>query len=72
MALSPQENGAHFMGLTKTPNRCIMSIEKGKTISGYAKDIRLLKNNAKALTGWRYFFMVNANNSNKIIINVIM
>ena len=45
-----------------------MEIEKRQDRSGYAKNIDLLKNNVKALVGWRYFFMVNAKRSNKIII----
>ena len=45
--------------------------KKGKTLNGYAKTMNYLKNNVIALGGWRYFFMVNANNS-RVIINVIM
>lgn len=49
-----------------------MNIEKGKTINGYAKTSRLFRKITLMLCkGWRYFFMVNANESNKIIIKDI-
>ena len=48
-----------------------MRIEKGKTSNGYAKTKVLLKNNANALDGWRYFFM-EITISNKVIIKQIM
>ena len=44
-----------------------MNIEKGKTSNGYAKTKVLLKNNAIALDGWRYFFMVMINTIKEII-----
>ena len=44
-----------------------MNIEKGKASNGYAKTKVLLKNNAIALDGWRYFFM-EITISNKVII----
>ncbi len=53
--------------LTKRKNLYIMKIEKGKTSNGYAKTMDYLRNNAKALVGWRYFFM-EITKSNKIII----
>ena len=49
-----------------------MNIEKGKTSNGYAKDSLFFKITLLALVGWRYFFMVNANESNNIIIKEIM
>ena len=44
---------------------------KGKTSNGYAKTKVSLKNNAIALDGWRYFFMVMINTIN-VIIYIIM
>ena len=49
-----------------------MIIEKGRTSNGYAKKNIVIKITLLALVGWRYFFMVNANESNKIIIKEIM
>ena len=57
--------------LTKTDFRCTITIEKGKTSNGYAKTKVLLKNNAIALDGWRYFFMVMINTI-KVIMYIIM
>ena len=48
-----------------------MNIEKVKTSNGYAKTKVLLKNNAIALDGWRYFFMVMINTI-KVIMYIIM
>ena len=58
-------------GLTFALVGYIMNIEKGKTSNGYAQTIGYLKNNAKALDGWRYFFM-EITKSNRINIKDIM
>ena len=56
--------------LTKQILFYIIKYGKGKTSNGYAKS-GYVKNNA-LLGGGRYFFMVNANESSKIIIKDIM
>ena len=47
--------------LTKQMFGYIIKIEKGKTLNGNAKEMNYLKNNAIALVGRRYFFMVTIN-----------
>ena len=49
-----------------------ISIEKGKTSNGYAKRFNYLKITLTFSRSGGYFFMVNANASNKIIIKEIM
>ena len=52
------------IGVDKLPVLLYNSNRKGKTSNGYAKTLRLFRKITLMLCkGWRYFFMVNANNT---------